>query len=164
MDLIASLKNLVEMCCNIKSDEQFVSNVNEQVKTLINTVNIHLEGENDELVERPVTPNKSNSQKKSREVGKQSKQNFEFKNLLFLRKRKHKYTERVGSKAEIMRQYYKAKIFITNNFSIASTNSSKRPCIMKLFKLQTSQEFQISRGETTVNKMTESSEDIFVTK
>ena len=161
MDLIASLKNLVEMYCNIKSDEQFVSNVNEQVKTLINTVTIHLEGENDELVERPVTPNNSNSQKKSREAGKQSKQNFEFKNLLFLRKRKHKYTERVGSKAEIMRQYYKAKIFITNNFSIASTNSSKRPCIMRF---QTSQEFQISRGETTVNKMTESSEDIFVTK
>ena len=31
-------------------------------------------------------------------------------------------------------------------------------------KFQTSQEFQISRGETNVNKMTESSEDIFVTK
>ena len=31
-------------------------------------------------------------------------------------------------------------------------------------KFQTSQEFQISRGETNVNKMTENSEDIFVTK
>ena len=31
-------------------------------------------------------------------------------------------------------------------------------------KFQTSQEFPISRGETNVNKMTESSEDIFVTK
>ena len=161
MDLIANPKNLVQKCYSIKADEQFISNVNEQVKTLINTVTIHLEGENDELVERPVTPDKGNSQKKSREVKKQSKQNFEFKNLPFPRKRKHKYTGRVGSKAEMMRQYYKAKIFITNNFSIASTNSSKRPCIMKF---QTSQEFQISRGETNVNKMTESSEDIFVTK
>ena len=150
-----------EMCYNIKADEQFVSNVNEQVKTLINTVTIHLENENDELVERPVTPDKSNSQKKSREVKKQSKQNFEFKNLPFPRKRKHKYTGRVGSKAEMMRQYYKAKIFITNNFSIASSNSSKRPCIVKF---ETSQEFQISRVETNVNKMTESREDIFVTK
>ena len=79
----------------------------------------------------------------------------------FPRKRKHKYTGRVGSKVEMIRQYYKAKIFITNNFSIASTNSSKRPCIMKF---QTSQEFQISRGETNVYKMTEGSEDIFVTK
>ena len=100
MDLIANLKNLVEKCYNIKADEQFVSNVNEQVKRLINTVTIHLEGENDELVERPVTPDKGNSQKKSREVKKQSKQNFEFKNLSFPRKRKHKYTGRVGSKAE----------------------------------------------------------------
>ena len=47
MDLIANLKNLVENCYNIKADEQFVSNVNEQVKRLINTVTIHLEGEND---------------------------------------------------------------------------------------------------------------------
>ena len=161
MDLIANLKNLVEMCYNIKANEQFVSHVNEHVKTLINTVTIHLEGENYELVERPVTPDKSNSQKKSRQVKKQSKQNFEFKNLPFPRKRIHKYTGRIGSKAEMMRQYYKAKIFITNSFSIASTNSSKRPCIMKF---QTTQEFQISRGETNVNKMTESSEDIFVTK
>ena len=161
MDLIANPKNLVQKCYSIKADEQFISNVNEQVKTLINTVTIHLEGENDELVERPVTPDKGNSQKKSREVKKQSKQNFEFKNLPFPRKRKHKYTGRVGSKAEMMRQYYKAKIFITNNFSIASTNSSKRLCIMKF---QTSQEFQISRGETNVNKTTESSEDIFCNK
>ena len=131
MDLIANLKNLVEKCYNIKADEQFVSNVNEQVKRLINTVTIHLEGENDELVERPVTPDKGNSQKKSREVKKQSKQNFEFKNLPFPRKRKHKYTERVGSKAEMIRQYYKTKIFITNNFSIGSTNSSKSRRIMK---------------------------------
>ena len=79
----------------------------------------------------------------------------------FPRKRQHKYTGRVGSKAEMMRQYYKAKIFISNSFSIASTNSSKRPCIMKF---QTSQKFQISRGETNVNKMTQSSDDIFVTK
>ena len=79
----------------------------------------------------------------------------------FPRKWKHKYTERVGPKAEMMRQYYTAKIFITNNFSIASSNSSKRPCIMKF---QTPQEFQISREETNVNKMTENSEDIFVTK
>ena len=120
-----------EMCYSIKADEQFVSNVNEQVKTLINTVTIHLENENDELVERPVTPDKSNSQKKSREVKKQTKQNFEFKNLPFPRKQKHKYTRRLGSKTELMRQYYKAKIFITNNFSIASGNSSKRSCIMK---------------------------------
>ena len=90
MDLIANLKNLFKMCFNIKADEQFVSNVNEPVKTLINTVTIHLEGENDDLVERQVTPDKSKSQKKSREVKKQSKQNFEFKNSPFLRKRKHK--------------------------------------------------------------------------
>ena len=63
MDLIANLKNLVEKCYNIKADEQFVLNVNEQVKRLINTVTIHLEGENDELVERPVTPDKGNSTK-----------------------------------------------------------------------------------------------------
>ena len=115
MDLIANLKNLIEKCYNIKPDEQFVSNFNQYLKTLINTVTIHLEGENDELVERPVTPDKSNDQKKSREVKKQSKQNFEFKNLPFPRKQNKKYTGRVGSKAEMMRQYYKAKIFITNN-------------------------------------------------
>ena len=142
MDLIANLKNLIEKCYNIKADEQFVSNVNEQVKRLTNTVTIHLEDENDELVERLVTPDKGNSKKKSREVKKQSKQNFEFKDLSFPRKQKHKYTGRVGSKAEMMRQYHKAKILITSNFSIASTSSSKRPCIMKF---QTSQEFQISR-------------------
>ena len=162
MDLIANLKNLVGKCYNIKADEQFVSNVNEQVvKTLINTVTIHLEGENDELVEIPITPDKSNSQIKSREVKKQNKLNFEFKNLPVPRKWKHKYIGRVGSKTEMMRQYYKAKILITNNFAIASRNSSKRPCIMKF---QTSQEFQISRGETNINKMTEGSQDIFVTK
>ena len=160
MDLIANLKNLVEKCYNIKADEQFVSNVNEQVKTLINTVTIHLEGENDELAERPVTPDKSNSQKKSGEVRKKVNKIFTLKTCLFLENR-NKYTGRVGSKAEITRQYYKAKKFIINSFSIASTNSSKRSCIMKF---QTSQEFQISRGETNVNKMTESSEDIFVTK
>ena len=139
MDLIANLKNLVGKCYNVKADEQFVSNVNEQVvKTLINTVTIHLEGENDELVEIPIIPDKSNIQIKSREVKKQNKLNFEFKNLPFPRKWKHKYIGRVDSKAEMMRQYYKAKILITNNFAIASRNSSKRPCIMKF---QTSQEF-----------------------
>ena len=88
MDLIANLKNLVEKCYNIKADEQ-VSNVNEQVKKLVNTVTIHLEGENDDLVERPVTLGKDNSQTKSREAKKKSKQNFEFKNLHFPRKWKH---------------------------------------------------------------------------
>ena len=73
MDLIANPKNLVEKCFNIKADKQFVSNVNEQVKRLINTITIHLEGENDELVERPVTPDKGSSKKKSREVKKKSK-------------------------------------------------------------------------------------------
>ena len=73
-----------------------------QFKKLISTVTIHLQGENDELVERPVTPDRGNNQKKSREVKKQSKQSFEFKNLPFPRKRKHKYTGRVGSKAEMM--------------------------------------------------------------
>ena len=72
MDLIANPKNLVKKCFNIKADEQFVSNVNEQVKRLVNTVTIHLEGENDELVERPVTPNKGNSINKSKEVKKKS--------------------------------------------------------------------------------------------
>ena len=69
---------------------------------LINTVTIHLEGENDELVERFITLNKSNSQKKSREVKKQGKQNFEFKNLPFPRKQKYIYTRRVNSEAEMM--------------------------------------------------------------
>ena len=59
-----------EKCYNIKADEKFISNVNEQVKTLINTVSIHLEDENGELVERPVTPDKGNSQKKWGEVKK----------------------------------------------------------------------------------------------
>ena len=153
--LIANLKNLVKTCYNIKADEQFVSNVNEQVKTLINTITIHLEGENDELVERPVMTVKGNNQKKSRQAKKQSKKKNEFKTLPIHRKRKDKYTERMGCNAEMMRQYYNANIFITNNFSIASTISSKRPSIMKF---QTSQEFQISRGETNINKMTESSE------
>ena len=107
---------MIEKCYNIKADEQFVSNVIEQLKTLIITVTFHLEGENHQLVERPVTPDKSNNQKESREVKKQSKQNFEFKNLSFPRKQKHKYTGRVVSKAEMMQQYYEAKIFNTNNF------------------------------------------------
>ena len=80
-----------------------------------------MEGENDELVQRPVTPVKSNNQKKSREVKRQSKQNFEFKNLYFPRKQEYKYTGRVGSKAEMMRQYYKTKIFITNNFFFSNS-------------------------------------------
>ena len=138
MDLIANPKNLVEKCFSIKADEQFVSNINEQVKRLINTVTFHLEGENNELVERPVTPDKGNSKNKSREVKKKGKQRFEFKNLPFPRKRKHNYTGRVDSNAEMMRQYYKAKILITSNCSIVSTSSFKRPCIMKF---QTSQEF-----------------------
>ena len=50
VDLIANLKNLIEKSNNAKADENFVSNVNEQLKTLINTLTIHLEGENDELV------------------------------------------------------------------------------------------------------------------
>ena len=65
----------------MKGDEQFVSNINEQVKTLASTVNIQLEAENDGLVKGQVTPDKNNSQKKSREV---KKQNFKFKNLPFL--------------------------------------------------------------------------------
>ena len=89
MDLIANLQNLVDKCYNIRADEQFISNVNEQVKALINTVTFHLEGENDELVERPVALGKGNSQKKSREAKKKSKQNFEFKSLPFPRRWKH---------------------------------------------------------------------------
>ena len=140
MDLIANLKILVEKCYNIKADEQFISNVNEQVRARINTVNIQLEGENDDLVKGQITPNKSDRQKKSREV---KKQNLKFKNMPFPKKRKHIYTGKIGSKAEMMRQYYKTKISITNNFSIAGSKSSRRPCIMKF---QNSQEFQISRG------------------
>ena len=49
-DLIANLKNLIEKSNSAKADEKFVLNVNEQLKTLINTLTIHLEGENDELV------------------------------------------------------------------------------------------------------------------
>lgn len=53
---------MVEKYHNIKADEKFVLEVNEKVKTLINTITIHLEGKIDKLVEKPVAPDKSNIQ------------------------------------------------------------------------------------------------------
>lgn len=69
---------------NIKADDQFVSNVNKQVKRLIITVIIHLEGENCELVERTVMLGKSNSQYKPREVKSQSKKSLNLKTYLLI--------------------------------------------------------------------------------
>lgn len=79
------LKNwLKSVTYNIKADDQFVSNVNKQVKRLIITVIIRLEGENYELVERTVMLGKSNSKYKPREVKTQSKKSLNLKTCLLI--------------------------------------------------------------------------------
>ena len=74
---------MVEKYHNIKADEKFVLEVNEKVKTLINTITIHLEGKIDKLVEKPVAPDKSNIQNEISRSKETKQTNFLFKNLLF---------------------------------------------------------------------------------
>ena len=62
--------------------------------------------QNDSLVERPKTPEK-----------RKSKTNFE---VLPNKRKKHPYSERVGTKADIMKQYYKAKISFSQMMQISS--------------------------------------------
>ena len=105
--LCSNVKVLQEQCFNIKGDVLFVQETNEKVQEMMNSLATN-------LMER-------DSPKK-----RKAEHNFiAYESLLQRKKRKHPYTSRVGSHAEMMRQYYRARISLAEMenpvASVAST-------------------------------------------
>ena len=111
--LCSNVKVLQEQCFNIKGDVLFVQETNKKVQELMDSLAANL-SQNSDLVER-------DSPKK-----RKAEYNFiAYESLLQSKKRKHPYTSRVGSHAEMMRQYYRARISLAEMenpvASVAST-------------------------------------------
>ena len=111
--LCSNVKVLQEQCFNIKGDILFVQEINEKVQELMDSLAANL-SQNSDLVER------DSPKKRKAEHG-----SIAYESLLQRKKRKHPYTSRVGSHAEMMRQYYRARISLTEMenpmASVAST-------------------------------------------
>ena len=115
--LCSNVKVLQEQCFNVKGDVLFVQEINEKVQELMDSLAANL-SQNSDLVERD-SPKKRKAEHSS----------IAYESLLQRKKRKHPYTSRVGSHAEMMRQYYRARISLAEMenpmASVASTILSK---------------------------------------
>ena len=115
--LSSNVKVLQEQCFNVKGDVLFVQEINEKVQELMDSLAANL-SQNSDLVERD-SPKKWKAEHSS----------IAYESLLQRKKRKHPYTSRVGSHAEMMRQYYRARISLAEMenpmASVASTILSK---------------------------------------
>ena len=96
--LCSNVKVLQEQCFNIKGDVLFVQEMNEKVQELMDTLAANL-SQNSDLVGRE-SPKKQKIEHSS----------ITYDSLLQRKKRKHPYTNRVRSHAEMIRQYYRARI------------------------------------------------------
>ena len=97
INLSANIKVFTEKCYNLKSSENIIGKLDGGINQLTRIVEPKLCGQqqNDSLVERPKTLKKH-----------KSKTNFK---VLPNKRKGHLYSERVGTKACMMKQYYKAK-------------------------------------------------------
>ena len=100
MNLIANVKTLTEVC-HLIQDEEMLESTNKDVQSLLKTVNQHLSEVNKGLY---VTPKPEQKKKRKNENNKNEK----------LQVQKHPYSGRVGRKAEMMRQFYKVKLTLSD--------------------------------------------------
>ena len=96
--LCSNVKVLQEQCFNIKDDALFAQETNKKGQELMDSLAANL-FKNLGLVERDF-PKKRKAEHSS----------INYESVLHRKKRKHPYTNRVGSHAEMMRQYYRARI------------------------------------------------------
>ena len=110
MNLLANIKVVPEKCYNLKSSENIIGEPDAGINQLTRIVDAELcrQQQNDSLVERPKTPKK-----------RKSKTNFK---ALPNKRKKHPYSERVGTKADMMKQSYKAKISLSQMMQISNGN------------------------------------------
>ena len=138
--LCSNVKVLQEQCFNIKGDVLFVQVTNEKVQELMDSLAANL-SQNSDLVERD-----------SPEKRKAEHSFIAYESLLQRKKRKHPYTSRVGSHAEMMWQYYRARISLAEMenpvASVASTILCKAkendhvPGVAAKIEVETSQSFE----------------------
>ena len=107
-NLLANIKVFMEKCYNLKSSENIIGELDAGINQLTRTADAELckQQQNYSLVERPKTPKK-----------RKSKTNFK---ALPNKRKKHPYSERVGTKADMMKQYYKAKISLSQMMQISN--------------------------------------------
>ena len=119
MNLLANIKVYTEKCYNLKSSENIIVEVDADINQLTRIVDAELckQEQNDSLVERPKTTKK-----------RKSKRSFK---VLSNKKKKPPYLERVGTKADMMKQYYKAKISLSQMMQIS--NEKYKTLLVRLF-------------------------------
>ena len=96
------MKHLTELWYLIDK-EDLLEKVNQRNLNLINQITPKL-SENDDLILRP-----QNQSSRKRKYNDSRPKKSKFQKLLIHAKAKHPYTGRYGVKAEVMRQWYKAK-------------------------------------------------------
>ena len=108
MNLLANIKVFAEKCSNLKPSESITGKLDAGINQLTRIVDVKLcrQQQDDSLVERPKTQKK-----------RKSKTNFK---VLPNKRKKHPYSERVGTKVDMMKQYYKAKILLSQMMQISN--------------------------------------------
>ena len=108
MNLLANNKVFTEKCYNLKLTENITGELDAGINQLTRIVDAELcrQQQNDSLVERPKTPKK-----------RRSKKNFK---VLPDKRKKHPYSERVGTKARMMKENYKAKNLLIQMMQISN--------------------------------------------
>ena len=100
MNLIANIKVFMEKCYNLKSSENNIGKLDAGINQLARVVDAYV-GSNKMIL---LWSNQKHQKKRK------SKTNFK---LLPNKRKKHPYSERVRTKADMMKQYYKAKISLS---------------------------------------------------
>ena len=90
--------------CYLIDTEDLLEKVNQRILNLINQITPKL-SENDDLILRP-----KNQSSRKRKYNNTRPKKSNFRKLPIHAKPKHPYTGRYGAKAEVMLQWYKAKI------------------------------------------------------
>ena len=106
MNLLANIKVFTEKYYNLKSSENIIGDLDAGINPLRGIVDAELcrQQQNDSLVEQPKTPKK-----------RKSKTNFK---VLPSKRKKHPSSERLGTKADMRKQRYKAKISLSQMMQI----------------------------------------------
>ena len=147
--LCSNVKVLQEQWFNIKGDVLYVQEINEKVQELMDSLPANL-SPNLDLMERD-SPKKRKAEHSS----------IAFESLLQRKRRKHPYTNKVGSHAEMMMQYCRTRISLAEMenpmASVASTILCKAkendhvPGVVAEIEVETSHSSEGQRIETSAS-------------
>ena len=134
MNLLSNIKILTEKVYCIKnshSSEDLIGAVNSSILEVLTDVDRHLTERNDLFIESAETESKKENWKK---ISKKRKAKATLAKIFNKFKLKHPYSKRVGTTADMMKQFYRARISLRDmekDYTVSTINQANKetPCL-----------------------------------